>query len=204
MIQSAFSGVIKRVLDIAGASFGLVITGLVFLPIALVIKFTSHGPVIFRQTRVGKGGRLFKFYKFRTMVVDATFQQWQLDHLNEATGPIFKIKDDPRTTSVGRFLRKYSLDELPQFWNVFKGDMSLVGPRPPLVHEVTRYSDKQWKRLSVQQGMTGLWQISGRSKLTFETMVDLDLYYIEHRSLRLDIKILWHTLPIVTRGIGSY
>ena len=127
---------VKRILDITGALAGLFITALLFIPIAAAIKLNSTGPVIFRQTRVTRNGRHFLFYKFRTMVVDATLKQSQLDRLNEATGPIFKIRDDPRITTVGKWLRKYSLDELPQFWNVLSGDMSLVGPRPPLVHEV--------------------------------------------------------------------
>lgn len=196
--------VLKRCIDIIGAIVGLIITAILYIPLAICIKKDSFGPVIFCQTRVGKNGRQFNFYKFRTMVVDATLKQWQLDHLNEATGPIFKIKDDPRITSVGRILRKYSLDELPQFWCVLKGDMSLVGPRPPLVHEVKQYMKYQHKRLSVKQGMTGLWQISGRSGLTFEKMVDLDIHYVENRSLLMELRILWHTLPIAVKGIGSY
>lgn len=204
MKKSVFYSIIKRCMDITGSFIGLAITVILGIPIAIAIKINSPGPFLFWQTRVTRNGRHFRFFKFRTMVVDATLKQWQLDKLNEATGPIFKIRDDPRITKTGKFLRRYSLDELPQFWNVFKGDMSLVGPRPPLVHEVAQYSTEQMKRLSVKQGITGLWQISGRSKLTFEKMVDLDIYYSEQHSLLLDIKILWYTLPIAIKGIGSY
>ncbi len=194
----------KRIIDLLGGLLGTVVTLILAVPISVAIKFDSPGPVLFRQTRVTRNGIRFRFYKFRTMVVDATMRQAQLDRLNEATGPIFKIRDDPRVTRVGRFLRRYSLDELPQFLNVVKGDMSLVGPRPPLDHEVIQYSDFHRKRLLVKQGMTGLWQISGRSKLTFEKMVDLDVYYVENQSLKLDLQILAQTLPIVVKGIGSY
>ncbi len=191
-------------MDIIGSIIGLVITLFVSIPVSVAIKLDSTGPIIFKQTRVTKNKKQFVFFKFRTMVVDASLKQWQLDNLNEATGPIFKIQDDPRITKVGKFLRKYSIDEMPQFWNVLKGNMSLVGPRPPLVHEVEKYTKEQGKRLAVKQGMTGLWQISGRSKLTFEKMVDLDSYYIEHQSVWLDLKILFHTINIAIRGIGSY
>lgn len=194
----------KRLMDMLGGAVGLVITGLLAIPVAIAIKFDSPGPILFRQTRVTRGGRRFRFYKFRTMVVDATLRQAQLDRLNEATGPIFKIRDDPRITKVGRFLRRYSLDELPQFFNVLTGDMSLVGPRPPLDHEVVQYSDFHRRRLLVKQGMTGLWQVSGRSKLTFEKMVNLDVHYVENQSMRMDLKILLHTFPIIVKGIGSY
>ena len=194
----------KRLMDMFGGSVGLVITGLLALPVAIAIKIDSPGPIFFRQTRVTRGGRRFRFYKFRTMVVDATLRQAQLDRLNEATGPIFKMRDDPRITKVGRFLRRYSLDELPQFLNVLKGDMSLVGPRPPLDHEVAQYSDFHCRRLLVKQGMTGLWQVSGRSRLTFEKMVNLDVYYVENQSVRMDIRILVNTIPIIVKGIGSY
>lgn len=194
----------KRCMDICFGAMGVMLTGLAAIPIGLAIRMDTAGPVFFRQTRVGRKGKPFAFFKFRTMIVDATLEQWQLDKLNETTGPIFKMRDDPRVTRVGRVLRRYSLDELPQFWNVLKGDMSLVGPRPPLVHEVAQYSDHERQRLLVKQGMTGLWQVSGRSRLSFEKMVALDLDYARRASLWLDLWILAKTLPAVFGAVGSY
>jgi exopolysaccharide biosynthesis polyprenyl glycosylphosphotransferase len=200
---SGFQAVAKR-------SFDLVVTGvvsLVFLPvfltIALAVKLTSTGPVFFSQERVGYHGRPFKILKFRTMVVDAEERLEQLLDLNEATGPLFKMKDDPRITRVGRFLRKWSLDELPQLWNVLRGDMSLVGPRPPLSREVAQYEDWQMSRLEVRPGLTGLWQVSGRSELPFDDYVRLDLFYIENWSMAYDLFILAKTVPTLATARGA-
>ncbi len=157
----------------------------------------SHGPVFFRQTRLGINGKSFRMFKFRSMIANAENLKDKLTAFNEADGPLFKIKDDPRVTRVGRFLRRTSLDELPQLFNVFLGDMSLVGPRPPLPEETEEYNDWHRKRMEVPQGMTGLWQVSGRSSLTFEEMVALDVYYIENWTFWLDFKIILKTLPIV-------
>jgi len=195
---------IKRAMDL-----GLSILGMIFvLPLmgimALAIKLDSPGPVLFIQTRVGRGGKLFKAYKFRSMVADAEQLKPQLEQLNEADGPLFKIKDDPRLTRVGKFLRRTSLDELPQIFNVIKGEMSLVGPRPALPEEVEAYEPWHRKRLEALPGMTGLWQVSGRSNLGFDEMVMLDIYYVENWSPGLDISILIRTIPKVLIGEGAY
>ncbi len=204
VIMSGQARAIKRAMDLMGASFLLFILMPPMAFIALLIKLTSPGPVIFRQGRVGCHGTLFTAYKFRTMRVGAELEVEQLKHLNEATAPLFKMRDDPRLTYVGRLLRRTSCDELPQLWNVLRGDMSLVGPRPALPIEVLHYSDWHMKRLEVSQGATGLWQVSGRSELTFEEMVALDLYYIEHWSPWLDLKILLRTIPAMLTGRGAY
>jgi lipopolysaccharide/colanic/teichoic acid biosynthesis glycosyltransferase len=175
----------------------------IFPLLVLLIKCDSRGPVFFIQTRVGQYGQRFKFIKFRTMLVGAHQRQWELDDLNESGGLTFKLRDDPRVTRAGRLLRRTSLDEMPQFWNVLRGDMSLVGPRPPLLREVSSYNDIQKVRMTVPQGMTGLWQVRGRSNLRFEEMVDLDVYYALHPSLRLDMKILMATFPTVLFGRGA-
>ena len=174
-----------------------------FLITALLIKLESRGPVFFYQERVGINQRRFKMYKFRSMVQDAEAQRESLEELNEKEGPIFKVSHDPRVTRIGRFIRKYSIDELPQIFNVLKGDMSLVGPRPPLPSEVEKYSWSQRRRLSVKPGMTGLSQVSGRSKLSFTDTVDLDLYYIDQWSLALVFRILLLTIPAVLKGRGA-
>jgi lipopolysaccharide/colanic/teichoic acid biosynthesis glycosyltransferase len=172
--------------------------------IALAIKLDSPGPVFFRQERVGLGKRRFQMLKFRTMVDGADKLQKELEHLNEAAGPIFKIANDPRITRVGRLLRRTSLDELPQVLHVVKGDMSLVGPRPMSVRDVQLFDrGVQRKRFSVKPGLTCLWQISGRSLLPFSKWLELDLYYIEHWSLALDFKILLRTIPVVLKGTGA-
>ena len=194
----------KRVIDFVLAVILLIMLSPIFLIISLLIKLTSKGPIIFKQTRIGLGGKPFTFYKFRSMCVDAEKVREKLINLNEANGPIFKIKNDPRVTPVGRFLRRYSLDELPQFLNVIKGDMSFVGPRPPLPCEVKQYEDWHLKRLSVIPGITCLWQISGRSNLSFDEWVKLDLHYIETRSLWRDFVILIKTIPAVLLGKGAY
>lgn len=194
---------IKRVTDIAGALVGLMILFCIFPILVLLLKLDSPGPIFFVQTRVGQYGQRFKFIKFRTMRVGAHLKQWELDNLNETGGLTFKLSNDPRVTKVGRFLRQTSLDEMPQFWNVFRGQMSLVGPRPPLLREVSSYNEIQKVRMTVPQGMTGLWQVRGRSKLHFDDMVDLDVWYALNPSVRLDFKILLATIPTVLFGRGA-
>ncbi len=195
---------IKRMLDFALVLVGLVLAAPLLLVIALAIKLDSPGPVIFAQTRIGKGGQPFICYKFRTMHPGADEEKEKLADLNEVQGPMFKIKNDPRMTRVGRILRRLSLDELPQFYNVLKGDMSLVGPRPSLPKEVDEYMEWHKKRLETWPGMTGLWQVSGRSNLTFDEMCLLDIYYIENWSPVLDTKIFLRTIPKVLLGDGAY
>jgi exopolysaccharide biosynthesis polyprenyl glycosylphosphotransferase len=201
---SRTSLLLKRLLDLTIVTLGgipaLVIMGLV----ALAIKLDSPGPVIYSGVRVGPNGRLFRMYKFRSMVDGADAQKEQLTHLNEADGPIFKMKDDPRLTRVGRFIRRTSLDELPQLYNVLLGNMSLVGPRPPLPEEVACYKPWHRQRLAVIGGITGLWQVSGRSDLSFDELCLLDIYYIENWSLMLDIRILLQTVPHSLFGRGAY
>jgi lipopolysaccharide/colanic/teichoic acid biosynthesis glycosyltransferase len=172
--------------------------------VALAIKLDSPGSVLFRQERVGKGGKPFTLYKFRSMGVGAEGQKELLRDLNEANGPLFKIKEDPRVTRLGRLLRRLSLDELPQFYNVLRGDMSLIGPRPPLSEEVAQYQPWHMRRLEIAPGMTGLWQVSGRSELPFDEMALLDIYYIEQWTPALDVKILLRTIPTVLFGDGAY
>ncbi|MGQ9494961.1 MAG: sugar transferase [Thermoanaerobaculaceae bacterium] len=193
----------KRLVDVTVSSLGLVLFAPFFPLIALAIKLDSPGPVFFRQWRCGLGGRRFVLYKLRTMVKDAEAHQAQLAHLNVMDGPVFKAPDDPRITRVGKFLRRFSLDEVPQLWNVLKGDMSLVGPRPPLPEEVARYEPWQRRRLAMKPGLTCLWQISGRSELSFSQWMALDLAYIDSWSLSLDFKILAKTVPAVIRGKGA-
>lgn len=193
----------KRALDIVVASSLLVLAIPIAAGVALLIKITSGGAVLFRQTRCGLNGRAFTLYKFRTMVVGAEEQQGELMHLNEMNGPVFKLKSDPRVTWIGRFLRKFSLDELPQFWNVLRGDMSLVGPRPPIPDEVARYQRWQRRRLSMKPGLTCLWQISGRNNVDFDRWMELDLEYIDSWSPSLDLKILLKTIPVVLLGRGA-
>jgi exopolysaccharide biosynthesis polyprenyl glycosylphosphotransferase len=193
----------KRFFDVLVSSFILLLTSPLLLLIALLIKVTSPGPILFRQVRVGRGGRYFWCYKFRSMCVDAEDKKSRLMHLNEMSGPVFKIKNDPRITWIGRVIRKASLDELPQLFNVLLGDMSLVGPRPPVPEEVEQYTPYQRKRLSVTPGITCIWQVSGRSNISFERWVELDLLYIETMSFFTDLKILVQTIPAVLRGDGA-
>ena len=193
----------KRALDIALASLLLLLALPVVTVIALAIKMTSGGSVFFRQTRCGLNGRFFTLYKFRTMVEDAEERRRELMHLNEMQGPVFKLKSDPRVTLVGRFLRRFSLDELPQFWNVLRGDMSLVGPRPPIPEEVAQYKRWQRRRLAMKPGLTCLWQISGRNNIDFDRWMQLDLEYIDSWSPMLDLKILLKTIPVVLTGKGA-
>lgn len=195
----------KRLLDIVGATVGLLILGpLVMLPAAVAIRLTSPGPILFRQRRSGLHGRLFTMYKFRTMVDNAEMLRVELEAFNEAAGPVFKMKQDPRVTPVGRYLRRTSIDELPQLWNVLKGDMSLVGPRPPIPSEVSKYDPWHRRRLSMKPGLTCLWQISGRSNVGFDQWMKLDLQYIDNWSLWLDLKILARTVPVVLSGLGAH
>ncbi|MEM7048681.1 MAG: sugar transferase [Acidobacteriota bacterium] len=193
----------KRILDIALAAAVLVLAMPVIFGIALAIKVTSGGKVLFRQTRCGLNGRSFTLYKFRTMVEGAEQQRRNLQHLNEMDGPVFKVRSDPRVTAVGRILRKFSLDELPQLWNVLRGDMSLVGPRPPIPEEVAQYQRWQRRRLSMKPGLTCLWQISGRNNIDFDRWMELDLEYIDTWSPMLDVKILLKTIPVVLTGRGA-
>ena len=194
----------KRMLDVVGATVGIVVSAPVMLLAAIAIMIETHGPVLYRSTRVGRGGRPFTFYKLRSMVNGADRHRHHLSHLNECDGPVFKISRDPRVTVVGRFLRTTSLDELPQLWNVLRGDMSLVGPRPPIPDEVKCYQPWQMRRLEVRPGLTCLWQISGRSRIGFEEWMRLDLEYINRRSLRLDMRILLRTIPAVLSREGAY
>ena len=194
----------KRVLDVIVACAALMLAALPMLCIALIIRLTSPGPILFRQARVGKGGRLFTSYKFRSMYMDAEDRLAEVRHLNQADGPIFKIRQDPRMTPVGRFLRRTSLDELPQLFNAFRGEMSIVGPRPALMTEVLAYEPWQLERLTVRPGLTGLWQVSGRSDLPFEAMMRLDLEYIRRWSIWFDLWLLILTVPTVVSGRGAY
>ena len=196
--------IMKRLLDIAGALLGMVILGIATIFVAPAIKLESPGPVFFGQTRIGKNGRRFTFYKFRSMYQDAEQRKKDLMAKNEVHGLMFKMENDPRITKVGKFIRKTSIDELPQFWNILKGDMSLVGTRPPTVDEFERYEAKHKCRLSMTPGLTGLWQVSGRSDIKdFDEVVQLDMQYIDNWSILKDIKILLMTVGIVITGKGS-
>ena len=196
---------VKRMIDIAGSLAGMALLSPVFLAIAAAVKFTSPGPVFFSQVRVGRYGRHFRFYKFRSMRTDAEALKAKLMDKNESKdGVIFKMKDDPRITKVGKILRRTSLDELPQLWNVFIGDMSLVGPRPPLPSEVAEYTLEDRKRLDVIPGITCLWQIRGRSEIPFHEQVRLDKEYILAPSVWKDFVILLKTIPAILGGKGAY
>lgn len=188
---------LKRFFDVILSLIGLIVLAIPFLIIAAFVKFCDGVPVLYTQERVGKDGRRFQIYKFRSMYVDAGKLLEKLKEQNEVTGPMFKMKNDPRITSVGRFLRKTSLDELPQLWNVLRGDMSLVGPRPPLPREVAKYSEYDLQRLWVIPGCTGLWQATERNNVGFEEMVKLDLEYIQKRSLLFDAKIILLTVVAI-------
>jgi exopolysaccharide biosynthesis polyprenyl glycosylphosphotransferase len=203
--ESSWPRAIKQMMDTAGAFLVLVLFWWLFVLLALLVKFTSPGPVFFRQQRSGINGRPFTLYKFRTMVTNAEQLKHELEAMNEMSGPVFKVTNDPRVTRIGKFLRKYSLDELPQFYNVLRGEMSLVGPRPLPVDEVKQFNDlAHRRRLSVKPGLTCLWQISGRNEVKdFKDWVRLDLEYIDNWSLWLDFQILWLTLPAVLAAKGA-
>jgi lipopolysaccharide/colanic/teichoic acid biosynthesis glycosyltransferase len=194
----------KRLLDVAIAGAGLIGLAPVFALVAVLVKGSSPGPVLYRWRVVGEGGRPFIGYKFRTMYEDADRRKAELLAHNEMSGPVFKMADDPRITPLGRWLRRYSLDELPQLWSVLKGDMSLVGPRPPLETEYARFAPWQRRKLAVRPGITCLWQVNGRSEITdFDEWVRLDLEYIAQRSLWLDLRLLLRTVWVVLRGVGA-
>lgn len=195
--------VLKRIFDIMIAGFAILLSFPIFLLAAISVKISSKGPIFFKQRRCGRNGRTFMLYKFRSMIVDAEAHLADLQNKNEMSGPVFKITHDPRVTSVGRFLRKTSIDELPQLWNVLKGDMSIVGPRPPLPSEVHQYEPWQRRRLSMNPGITCIWQVSGRNSIAFEEWMRLDLRYIDNWSLWLDLKIIFQTAHAVFSANGK-
>ena len=195
--------VAKRAVDFFVAALGLILLSPVLALIAAAIKFTSQGPVFYRQVRCGLHGRRFRLVKFRTMIHGAEDRLWEIRHLNEMDGPVFKMRNDPRVTPLGRFLRKFSIDELPQLWNVIKGEMSIVGPRAPLPEEVEHYAIGQRRRLSVKPGITCLWQVSGRSDISFQKWMEMDLQYIDNWSFWLDLRIMLKTIPAVFTGRGA-
>src|SRR5919199_311332 len=189
---------VKRFLDVVGSLVGLGITAVAFIPIAIAIKLNDPGPILFSQTRLGWMGKPFKIWKFRSMYVDAEARKKELESQNQADGKVFKMENDPRITAVGRVLRKTSLDELPQFWNVLKGEMSLVGTRPPTPNEVDIYEVPEWQRLDVKPGMTGEWQVNGRSQVRdFEDVIRLDLKYQQNWSLMYDLKLIVKTITVL-------
>jgi exopolysaccharide biosynthesis polyprenyl glycosylphosphotransferase len=194
---------VKRSVDFLGALVGVILLAPFMLIAATMIKLSSKGPIFFKQKRLTKSGRVFNMWKFRTMVVDAELIKDALVAQNEMSGPVFKMKKDPRITPVGRVLRKYSIDELPQLFNVLIGDMSLVGPRPPVYREVVKYRRWQARRLTVKTGLTCIWQVSGRNNIDFENWMRMDLQYIDQWSLWLDFKILVKTVKVVIKGDGA-
>ena len=195
---------VKRVMDIAGALIGLVLTGIIFVIFAPIIYRQSPGPIFFTQERVGRNGRTFKLYKFRSMYPDAEARKQELMEQNKMNGLMFKMDDDPRIIPVGRFMRRASLDEFPQFWNVLRGDMSLVGTRPPTIDEYEQYELHHKMRLAAKPGITGMWQVSGRSNIVdFEEIVALDAKYISEWDLGMDMKILWRTLKVLAEREGA-
>ena len=196
--------VLKDLFDRSVAGLVLLVFSPLMLGIALAIRLTDKGPALFTQVRVGKDGHPFKIYKFRTMVVDAEARLAEIRQRNEFDGVLFKIRKDPRITAIGARLRKWSLDELPQLVNVLRGDMSLVGPRPALPEEAAVYADHVRRRLVVKPGLTGMWQVNGRSDLSWEETVRLDLRYVENWSFALDLQIMWKTFSVIFRGAGAY
>ncbi|HHQ2456100.1 sugar transferase [Bacillus cereus group sp. MYBK245-2] len=202
--QNGFYLFTKRLMDIFGSVMGLVFLSPVFLIVALLIKLEDpKGPVFFKQVRIGKDEKEFGMYKFRSMIVDAEERLNDLLKHNEVSGAMFKMKDDPRVTRIGKFIRKTSIDELPQLFNVLKGDMSLVGPRPPLLREVKEYTSYDKQRLLVTPGCTGLWQVTERNNVGFKEMVELDLKYIKRRKLTLDLKIIFKTIVVIFKSNGA-
>jgi lipopolysaccharide/colanic/teichoic acid biosynthesis glycosyltransferase len=195
---------VKRTIDIVGASIGLLLVLPLIVVISIAVATTSRGPILYRQKRIGRGGRPFTFLKFRSMYRDAESRLSGLRYLNDASGPVFKMKSDPRVTPVGRVLRRWSMDELPQLVNVIAGQMSLVGPRPPLPQEVDEYGELARQRLLVKPGITCIWQVSGRSDVDFDRWVTMDLEYVFAWSLLLDLKLLARTLPAVLGRRGAY
>jgi lipopolysaccharide/colanic/teichoic acid biosynthesis glycosyltransferase len=194
---------LKRVLDVLLSSVALMTLAPLIAAICVAVMFDSPGPIFYCSDRIGKKGRVFRCIKFRTMVADADLRREEVLHMNERDGVLFKISNDPRITSFGHFLRKYSLDELPQFLNVLRGDMSMVGPRPPIASEVKRYDLSHLRRLDVVPGMTGLWQVQARQDPSFDNYISLDTAYIQNWSIWLDLKILIRTLSVVVGGTGS-
>jgi len=194
---------LKRVLDVTFSTLLLLVLSPFILAIAIAIKIESRGPIFYASERIGKKGRVFRCFKFRTMVRDAEKRRADVMHMNERDGVLFKITNDPRITKVGRLLRKYSLDELPQFLNVLRGDMSVVGPRPPIASEVMEYKPNHLRRLDVTPGITGLWQVQGRQDPSFDSYVSLDVTYIENWSMWLDLKIIVRTIGVVFSGTGT-
>jgi len=202
-LHPSSTSIVKRLIDILGAVMGIGITALVAVPIAVVTLICDPGPIFYSQIRCGLNGQTFRIWKFRSMVVNAE----QIQHLipNQAQGHIFKCSHDPRITPMGKFLRRSSLDELPQFWNVLWGEMSIVGTRPPTVEEVIRYESHHWERLRVKPGITGEWQVNGRSTIKdFETIVRMDLDYQRKWSIVYDLKLIWQTIWVVWRKTGAY
>ncbi|MGH3650208.1 MAG: sugar transferase [Acidimicrobiia bacterium] len=204
MAASRFRRSVKGTIDRIGAAMLLGVLSPLMAVIAFLIRMSSPGPALFRQERVGRNGRTFHIFKFRTMHTDAEEKQTELNQLNEQDGPVFKIRDDPRVTNLGRYLRRLSLDELPQLINVLGGEMSLVGPRPPLPDEVASYNDWELQRLHVKPGLTCTWQVSGRSEVDFQTWMKMDIDYIGDWSLTTDLKLLAKTLPAVVKRDGAY
>jgi exopolysaccharide biosynthesis polyprenyl glycosylphosphotransferase len=198
-----FQRLLKRLLDIGASAVALAVLSPLLFATAALVALTSPGPVLFRQRRVGLRGRTFDMLKFRSMVQDAEGLRARLAADNDQSGPVFKMKHDPRVTAFGRFMRRHSVDELPQLVNVLRGDMSIVGPRPPLPEEVARYEAWQVRRLSVRPGLTCVWQVSGRNAITFREWMMLDMRYIDHWSLALDLDLIWKTVPVVLTGRGA-
>ncbi|GGH38077.1 sugar transferase [Microbacterium album] len=203
-LQDSADRFVRRAFDILVAAVLLVPVALAAVPIGIAIRMDSPGPVLFRQVRIGEGGRPFRMLKFRSMTVTAERDRALLSHANEGAGPLFKVRDDPRVTRVGRILRRYSLDELPQFWNVLRGDMSVIGPRPALPEEVAAYRPHEARRLAIRPGISGPWQVSGRSELSWQQAVGLDLHYVENRTLPGDLLLLLRTVLAVVRPRGAY
>ncbi|MGH7269773.1 MAG: sugar transferase, partial [Polyangiaceae bacterium] len=198
-VQMAF----KRLMDIAASSSALLVLSPLMIAVSVAIKLTSRGPVLFKQQRAGRHGRPFNMLKFRSMIVNAEELKAKLMAQNEQAGPVFKMARDPRITPVGRFIRKFSIDELPQLINVLRGEMSLVGPRPPIPAEVSKYEAWQRRRLSVRPGLTCVWQVSGRNQISFEEWMYLDMQYIDHWSLAHDLELILKTVPVVLTGRGA-